>query len=266
MYQYSNDKLMQHTIPFIKAQGLGNDFMMIDITNLPQYNWHGLASHLSDRRLGIGFDQLILFKDHTVWFYNADGSSAESCGNGTRCLAYYLMSKKNTHSINIETPGGQVSCLLNPDKTVTVQMPSPSVVEKQGLVAHADLFKQTPIYVRVGNPHLVCFVDVLDDINEYGPILSRQDVNVGFARIINDQKIELKVWERGTGLTPACGSGACASVIASRALNLVGEKVIVEQEGGSLQIQWDQNQVLMTGAATIVYEGVIDIAEQKWAF
>ena len=257
---------MPHMIPFIKSQGLGNDFMMIDITDLPKYNWHNVAQHLSDRRLAVGFDQLVLFKDHSVWFYNADGSSAESCGNGTRCLAYYLMKKKHIHKIDIETPGGIVHCTLNSDQIVTVQMPSPTVVEKQALVAHADLFKQTPVYVRIGNPHLVCFVDNLEDIHEYGPILSRQDVNVGFANVTSDHSLQLKVWERGTGITPACGSGACASVIAAQSLGLVGEKVTVEQEGGDLKIEWKQEKVLMTGSANIVYEGSINMAGYSWAF
>ena len=253
-------------VSFLKAQGLGNDFMIVDITKIPSYNWKNVALNLSDRRLGVGFDQMLIFKENQVWFYNADGSCAESCGNGTRCLAYHLMKKNNVSHIEIETPGGQVSCILNQDQTVTVKMPNPSIVESKDLIAQADLFRQKPVYVRIGNPHLVCFVENLEDIYEYGPILSRQDVNVGFAKVIDDHKILLKVWERGTGPTPACGSGACASVIASRYHNLVGNRVVVEQEGGSLEIMWDKNEVLMTGQAEVIYEGEINLEKYSWAF
>lgn len=256
---------MPYQIPFLKAQGLGNDFMMIDIETLPKadYDWHIIASRLSDRRLSVGFDQLVLFKEHNVWFYNADGSSAETCGNGTRCLAYYLMKKKHIHSIDIQTPAGSVHCTLNADDSVTVQMPSPSIVEERNLVAQADLFKHTPIYVRIGNPHLVCFVDNLEDLNEYGPILARQDVNVSFVKSHDSNALTLKVWERGTGITPACGSGACASVIAAQHHKLAGEKVIVSQEGGDLIIEYKDNVVLMTGQAQIVFEG--RISRSAWA-
>lgn len=255
---------MPYQIPFLKAQGLGNDFMIVDLETLPktECDWHLMARTLSDRRLGIGFDQLLLFKEHHVWFYNADGSFAETCGNGTRCLAYHLMKKKHIRSIDIQTPAGPVHCILNPDDSVTVQMPSPSVIEEKSLVAQADLFKHFPIYVRIGNPHLVCFVDNLDDLHEYGPILARQDVNVGFVKLQDFNTLTLKVWERGTGLTPACGSGACASVIAAQHHQLVGEKVIVSQEGGDLIIEYKDHIVLMTGKAQIVFEG--RISRSSW--
>ena len=251
---------------FLKAQGLGNDFMMVDVTSTPEYNWKNIAIHLSNRHLGIGFDQLILFKNNKVWFYNSDGSSAENCGNGTRCLAYYLMKKAKTRAVNIETPGGVVECSLNADETVSVKMPYPSVIEMRDIVAQADLFKHTPVFVRIGNPHLVCFVDNLEDIHEYGPILARQDVNVQFVRFQDSSTLNLKTWERGSGLTHACGSGSCASVVAAHQHNLVEQKVCVKQEGGDLHIEFDKEKLLMTGAALIVYEGDIDMESQAWAF
>ena len=143
-------------LSFLKAEGLGNDFIIIDISQSPSYNWQNVAKHLSDRRLGIGFDQMLIFKNQQVWFYNADGSCAESCGNGTRCLARYLMKKQNVDHIDIETPAGKVSCFLNPDETVTVSMPNPSMLQEKDLTAQADLFQRKPVYVRIGNPHLVC--------------------------------------------------------------------------------------------------------------
>ena len=253
-------------VSFLKAEGLGNDFIIIDISQSPSYNWQNVAKHLSDRRLGIGFDQMLIFKNQQVWFYNADGSCAESCGNGTRCLARYLMKKQNVDHIDIETPAGKVSCFLNPDETVTVSMPNPSMLQEKDLTAQADLFQRKPVYVRIGNPHLVCFVDNLDDLYEYGPILSRQDVNVEFAKVHDTRTIQLKVWERGTGPTPACGSGACASVIAGRYYHLVGNHVFVEQEGGTLEIIWDNKTLSMKGPAQIVYEGKIDLESYAWAF
>ncbi|USO02800.1 MAG: diaminopimelate epimerase [Alphaproteobacteria bacterium] len=250
-----NKKLHHETVAFIKAQGLGNDFVMIDIDGLSEYDWSKFAKQMSNRRLGIGFDQLLLFKKSKVWFYNSDGTEAETCGNGTRCLAYYLMSKNNCTSIEIETPGGTVFCSLNSDRTVSVQMTKPTVVEERSIVAHADLFKYPPVFVRIGNPHLVCFVEHLDDIHEYGPILSRQDVNVEFVNVLNEHQLRLKVWERGAGLTPACGSGACASVIAAQHHKLVESNVEVFQDGGKLDISWNGTELYMRGACQIVYEG-----------
>lgn len=253
---------------FIKAQGLGNDFVMLVNPDTSANDLSDLIRRLADRRYGIGCDQVIVAQEEKdlikVRFFNADGSEAESCGNGSRCMAKYLMQQKQKRSIAIETLGGSLSCYLENDNMVTVQMPNPTVEILDGPQSLGHLSTPDAVAVNVGNPHLVCFVDNVDSVSKYGEGLENHPsfplrANVDFVRIIDPSQLQLKVWERGAGVTPACGSGACAAVVASYAHNKVNQKVKVVQNGGELWIQWDGQQLYMTGPATIVFTGMISL-------
>ncbi len=248
---------------FIKAQGLGNDFVMLVNPGIPEDNFSNLSRHLADRRYGIGCDQVVIAQENNeqirVRFFNADGSEAESCGNGSRCIAKYLMEKKQQDSITIETIGGILNCQQDADM-IKVQMPIPTVKILDGPESLGHLSTPDAVAVHVGNPHLICFVDDVDLASQYGAGLENHPgfplrTNVDFVKVIDSTHLQLKVWERGTGITPACGSGACATVVGAYAHKLVENKVKVSQEGGDLWVQWDEKEFFMIGPASIVFTG-----------
>lgn len=250
---------------FIKAQGLGNDFIMLVNPDVPVNDLSNLSRRLADRRYGIGCDQVIVsqeINDHIkVRFFNADGSEAESCGNGSRCIAKYLMNKKQKNSITFETLGGTLNCQLENDM-VKVQMPTPTIQVLDGPDSLGHLSTPDAVAVNVGNPHLVCFVDSIELASQYGEGLENHPTfplrtNVDFVKVLDSQHLQLKVWERGTGITPSCGSGACASVVAAHAHKLVGQKVKVSQVGGDLWVLWNEKELYMTGPAIIVFTGTL---------
>ena len=248
---------------FVKAQGLGNDFVMLVNPDVLANDLSDLSRRLADRRYGIGCDQVIVAHELNdrinVRFFNADGSEAESCGNGSRCIAKYLMDQKQQRTITIETLGGILNCQLENDM-VTIQMPTPTVEILDGPQSLGHLSTPDAVAVNVGNPHLVCFVENIDSVSSYGEGLENHPAfplrtNVDFVKILDSAHLQLKVWERGTGITPACGSGACASVVAAYAHKKVEQKTKVSQSGGDLWIQWDGKKLYMTGPAVIVFTG-----------
>lgn len=250
---------------FIKAQGLGNDFVMLVNPDISGDDFSDLSRRLADRRYGIGCDQVIIAQENDkhirVRFFNADGSEAESCGNGSRCIAKYLMEKKGQHTIAIETMGGLLNCQQDNDM-IKIQMPLPKVDILDGPESLGHLSTPYAVAVHVGNPHLVCFVDNVDDAHQYGEGLENHPTfplrtNVDFAKVIDSSHLHLKVWERGTGITPACGTGACASVVAASAHKLVSTRVKVSQEGGDLWVEWNGSDLFMIGPASIVFTGNI---------
>lgn len=254
---------------FIKACGLGNDFVLVILENFPQEDtltkW---SLKLANRRYGVGCDQVIFAKPfsnyYQVRFFNADGSEAEACGNGSRCVSKFLMEENKTKSVNLQTLGGSLSCALKHDGQVTVHMPEPTWnlnFEDNGV---GRLSTPEAVAVWVGNPHLVCFVNEIELVKDYGYGLEEhpsfpQRANVGFVKVIDQKHIQLQVWERGAGVTPACGSGACAAVIASTLRGLVSSsgQICVSQEGGDLLIEWNHPKLLMTGPAEIIFTGEI---------
>jgi diaminopimelate epimerase len=251
---------------FIKAQGLGNDFVMLIDPEIPDDSLGTLSQCLSDRRYGVGCDQVIVaFQKNGEFFarfFNPDGSEAESCGNGSRCIAKYLMQQNQRKDIKIKTLGGMLDCNLSDDGMVTIAMPSPTIeiLVLGGVSTLGHLSTPDAVAVNVGNPHLVCFVNDINIASQYGEGLENHPMfpmrtNVNFVKLINDEHIELKVWERGAGITPACGSGACASMVAAFTHKLVKSKVKVTQQGGDLWITYDGNNLLMTGPAEIVFKG-----------
>lgn len=252
---------------FIKAQGLGNDFVMLINPNVQGNDLSNISRKLADRRYGIGCDQVVVAEDSDqsikVRFFNIDGSEAESCGNGSRCIAKYLMQQKNQDSIIIETLGGTLNCRLE-DNLVTVEMPTPTIEILDGGQSLGHLSTPNAASVHVGNPHLVCFVDNVDLVHQYGEGLENHPAfplrtNVDFVKIIDPTHLQLKVWERGAGVTPACGSGACAAMIAAYTHGKVEQKAKVTQKGGDLWISWNGQKLFMTGPADIVFKGTISV-------
>jgi len=259
-------------VNFTKACALGNDFVIL---RAPEgaHDLGALSIFLSDRRLGVGCDQVI-YVDKTssptefkVRFFNADGSEAEACGNGTRCVAKHLMDQGAGDTVTLLTKGGPLKCTREKG-CIRVEMPFPEV-SSVSLGDYDHLSNPGAVFVTVGNPHLVCFVKDVEQVKTWGPLLETylhklndhfpQRVNVGFAKIVDSGHLLLKVWERGAGLTPACGTGACASVVAAGFRGLTEGQVTVQQEGGRLDIHFQNPCLFMTGSADIVYTGQLSL-------
>lgn len=274
-------------IRFTKMHGLGNDFVMIDaisqkITMTPER-----VRKISDRNFGIGCDQVLLVEpphspdsDFRYRIFNHDGSEVENCGNGARCFAVFVRQRKLTGKriIRAETAGGLLILKVLPDNRVTVDMGVPRL-EPQEIPFQAPQRSTTyslPLAdrtleisaVSMGNPHAVTVVDDVEtfDVRTIGAEVEKhpafpKKVNAGFMQPISRNEIRVRVFERGAGETLACGTGACAAVVAGRLLNLLENKVKVHLPGGDLTIQWDGegHPVLMTGPATTVFHGQINI-------
>ncbi len=257
---------------FTKMQGLGNDYLYV-YGNVPE-NIKDISTSLSDRHFGAGADGMIFISpsdiaDFSMRIFNADGSEAKMCGNGIRCVGKYVYDKGYTDKtrLKIETLSGIRNLKLNVFggrvKTVTVDM-GQAVAEKQSTVL-IDGEKVTYIPVNVGNPHAVIFVNDIKSapVNTLGQKFQNHEdfpggVNVEFAQIIDENNIRMRVFERGSGITMACGTGACATVAAAvkQGLVEVNNPVYVTLDGGKLEITVsDQNTATMTGPAKTVYEG-----------
>lgn len=271
-------------LKFTKMHGLGNDFMVIDgVTQEVELSPTDIEKW-SDRNFGIGFDQLLLVeppsrpdRDFRYRIFNADGSEVENCGNGARCFARFVVDKKliNNTTIRVETAGGDLELHLDDDGQVTVDMGRPRMrPEKIPFMAEV----KAPLYpllvngkelsisaISMGNPHCVLRVDHLEtaDIQTLGPAIEShpafpQRVNAGFMQIIDRTHIRLRVFERGVGETLACGTGACAAVVAGVINGWLDHRVSVQLPGGSLTIEWPgEGNVMMTGPASSVFEGVV---------
>lgn len=270
------------TIEFTKMQGLGNDFVVINALDQPFTLSGEKIRAMADRRLGIGFDQLLVLEptdqvdaDFSYRIFNADGGEVGQCGNGARCMGlfikHYQLSDKQ--QITLITREGRLQITLDNSNTVTVTLSKvyfapqkiPFVADQESLSYPLTVEGKTfdVSVVNVGNPHAVMVVDRLDDdeIYYWGKKISRharfpQGVNVGFMQIIHSQKIALRVFERGAGMTLACGSGACAAVAVGYQRNLLSGCVEVNQAGGRLLISFDKNRgIEMIGGANLVFTG-----------
>ncbi len=263
--------------------GLGNDFIVIDGVRQKFQPKPNLIQQWADRHTGIGFDQLLLIEaspnkkaDFFYRIFNADGSEVAQCGNGARCVARFLhdegLTRKNP--ITVETKSGLLELKLENDGQVTVNMgvpilePAkiPFIAEKQAVIYSLMLAQQEVKFsaLSVGNPHCVLIVDNVDHapVKELGALLTKhphfpEAVNVGFMQIINPQHIRLRVYERGVGETLACGSGACAAVVAGRLQKLLAENVKVDLPGGQLKIYWqnDKMPVYLAGSVVVAFKG-----------
>ena len=272
-------------LKFTKMHGLGNDFMVVDLVSQRAKIFPDQVRALADRNFGIGFDQLLIVEppsnpdmDFKYRIFNADGSEVEQCGNGARCFARFVYDKRLTSkkTINVETSGGNIELTLTDDGWVTVNMGAPRLVpetipfvaEQQAAQYSLDVDGEihTIGAVSMGNPHAVLVVDDVDTtaVEQLGPKIESHPnfpnrVNVGFMQVLSRNKVRLRVYERGAGETLACGTGACAAVVAGRLQGLLNGMVEVHLPGGTLKIRWSGNgePVMMTGPATRVFEGQI---------
>ncbi|MBQ1901547.1 MAG: diaminopimelate epimerase [Lachnospiraceae bacterium] len=276
---------------FTKMHGCGNDYVYVDCTKEPLADPEAVARFVSDRHFGIGSDGLILINssevaDFEMAMYNADGSRGEMCGNGIRCVAKFVYDKGLTDKtkITVETLAGIKTLDLNVEKgqvkTVRVNMGSPTlkcteipVVFPQDEMINEPMEVEGKIYpvtcVSMGNPHCVTFMDEdvrKLDLEKIGPSFENHEtfpkrVNTEFANILDRKHIRMRVWERGSGETLACGTGACATAVAAVLNGLTEDTVDLELLGGHLAITYDriQNLVFMTGPATIVFDGEIKL-------
>jgi diaminopimelate epimerase len=280
---------MSH-IPFRKMHGLGNDFVVLDGRRHPFALGPALTRAIADRRTGIGCDQLILLEPPgdaaghvSMRILNADGSEAEACGNATRCIARLLADETGEPEIRIETVAGLLEAEALRDGRVRVDM-GPARTEwyeiplaKPMNTLRVDLVLgplMEPVCTNIGNPHATFFVENAEEIDlaalgprlEHDPLFPER-ANIGIATVHSRDRIRLRVWERGAGLTRACGTGACAALVAAHRRGLSGRHAAVALDGGELDILWrpdaeeGDGHVLMTGPATLTYEGRFDPAQ-----
>jgi len=268
-------------IYFTKMQGLGNDFVVIDNIEGDVCLSTDEIRQLSDRRFGIGFDQLLMVESATTKnvdfryvIFNADGSEVSQCGNGARCLALYLQKKDltNKNTITVETNSGKLVLTINKDKSVRVEMGEPSFNPSeipfitQVEAIEYDVEGQKMGVLSIGNPHAVIIQKNIDeeDIDNTATKLQHsnyfpESVNVGFMQILNRNEINLRVIERGVGETLACGSGACASVIHGIRLGILENKVKVHLKGGDALVEFHEDTVYLSGPGEFVYEGALNL-------
>jgi diaminopimelate epimerase len=262
-------------LQFTKMHGLGNDFLVLDLVTQNFELTPELVQQWSNRNTGVGFDQLLTLEpptqaDADFWWgiYNADGSSAEQCGNGARCIAKFIAEKQLSPkpSIRLQTPNGIIETQLDTADSATVNMGQPQPDAEQITISTSAGDVQV-LRVSMGNPHAVIFVDNIHDapVATLGAELTAhsefpEGANIGFCQVIDQGFVRLRVYERGVGETQACGSGACAAATAGQMLGHLGPRVKVSLPGGKLKIAWPGpgQDLRMTGPATTVYSGTID--------
>ena len=267
--------------------GCGNDYIYVNTMEQSMPNPQQAAIEWSDRHKGIGSDGLVLIgkspvpeADYTMHIYNADGSEAMMCGNASRCIGKYLYERGLTKKTKIRllTLSGvktlQLDIINNKVESVTVDMGKPVLEDESQFLGNRVLDKGT--FVSMGNPHYVIFTEDVDQVGETGRALERhpafpQRCNIEFARVVSGKTadhtsadhatIRTRVWERGSGITEACGTGACATAVAAALTGKAGRKSDIVMDGGTLNIEWREsdNHVYMTGPAEFVFDGEIEI-------
>jgi diaminopimelate epimerase len=274
---------MSKTVRFRKMNGLGNDFVVLDVRA------HALAlkaaqiAAIADRKRGIGCDQVIAlepseFADVFMRIWNADGGEVGACGNAARCVAALLVAERGSPHVMIETESGLLQATLNQDRSVTIDMGAPRFNWDE--IPLAEPFDDTrritlqtddpelsaPSAVNVGNPHCIFFVSDVEanDLGRLGPSLEHHKLfperaNISLAQVTGPGSLRLRSWERGAGLTRACGTAACAAAVAAVRRGLTGRVVTVTLPGGDLVIDWreDDDHILMTGPFALDYEGTL---------
>ncbi|KAA2315711.1 diaminopimelate epimerase [Pseudooceanicola sediminis] len=264
-----------HGLPFMKMHGLGNDFVVIDSRGREAVTTPALARAVGSRHFGVGFDQLAEIRDGdgsdiTLDFWNSDGTRAQACGNATRCVAAHVLAEGGD-SITIRTArgllqarreGDQISVNMGPPQLDWHEVPLARAVDVKHLPLAGD-----PVAVGMGNPHCVFFVDDAEAVPlmQRGPEVEKdplfpEQVNVEFAQVRSRDEIRMRVWERGTGVTLACGSGACATAVAAALRGLTERRVRMELDGGWLTLDWRDDGVWMTGPTAHVFDGVLPAA------
>jgi len=269
---------------FLKMHGLGNDFVVFDARDAALALTPEQIRKVADRHFGVGCDTVVVIRpggaaaDATVQFYNADGAESESCGNATRCIARLLLDERGLARVRISTKGGLLTCSDAGKGLVTLDMGAPRLDWDQVPLASAVDTADFPLdvggatvsaaAVSVGNPHCVLFVPDAEaaPLTILGPRIETlpffpNRVNVEFAQVLDSATIRMRVWERGVGVTLACGTGACATAVAAIRRGLTGRKVKIVLDGGALFIEWceEDGHVLMTGPAAMPFRGRLDL-------
>jgi diaminopimelate epimerase len=262
-------------LPFVKMHGAGNDFVVIDSRGREAVVSSGLARTLGDRHRGVGFDQLAEIRDgsegadFTLDFWNSDGSMAGACGNATRCVSDLVMRDLGRDAVTLVTARGGLSALRQADGRVSVNMGHPQRDWREVPVAReVDLLRLPlpgdPVGLGMGNPHCVLFVADAEAVDlatlgpryEHDPLFP-QRTNVEFAALTAPDRLRMRVWERGTGITLACGSGACATAVAASLRGLTGRRVTLDVDGGVLEVDWRDDGVWLAGPVARVFDGVL---------
>ncbi|MEX0745417.1 MAG: diaminopimelate epimerase [Phycisphaeraceae bacterium] len=274
--------LMTGTIGFRKMNGLGNDFVVLDARGRSLALSPETVQAIADRKEGIGCDQLIALEpssraDVFMRIWNADGGEVGACGNAARCVAALVAGEEGRSQVSIETESGVLGAAVNKDGSVTIDIGAPRFAWDQiPLAVPVSDTREVEIegvsdlpaasLVNVGNPHCVFFVDDIDahDLARLGPMLERHPLfperaNISLVQVISPDHLKVRTWERGAGLTRACGTAACASAVAAARRDLIGRKVRVTLPGGDLEIDWRESDghVLMTGPYALDYEGTL---------
>ena len=276
------------TIPFRKMNGLGNDFLVIDARAGRVRPTPEVIARLADRRSGVGFDQMITIErtqsgaDAFMRIDNADGGEVEACGNGTRCVAWLLMSETGRPAASIETRAGLLNARQGGPLTVSVDMGVPKFGWQE--IPLAEEFRDTraielqigpieapilhsPSVANIGNPHAIFWVDDVwaYDLERFGPLLENHPIfperaNISLAHVTAPDAITLRTWERGVGLTRACGTAACAALVSAARTRRTGRTGTVTLPGGPLQIEWDdRDHVWMTGPVELEFSGAFEL-------
>lgn len=282
--------------PFLKMNGLGNDFLVWDARREPLRLDQAAIAALGDRTNGIGFDQMITVErspagvDAFMRIHNCDGGQVDACGNATRCIGRLLMEEAGKDNVSIETNAGLLHAYdSDAPRMVTVDMGRPRLDWESIPLAEEfadtraielqigpidDPILHTPAVVNMGNPHAIFWVDDVEgyDLERVGPLLEHHPVfpegaNISLAHVFDENQIRVKVWERGVGLTRACGTAACAVAVAAARDNKAGRISTIHLPGGPLTIEWRErdDHVLMSGPTEIEFEGDIDLETLNWS-
>jgi len=269
---------------FLKMHGLGNDFVVFDARKEGLALSRDTARALADRRFGIGCDQVVVIErartpaDAFLRFLNSDGGEVESCGNATRCVARLLMEEKDKPEVVLDTVGGKLFCTDAGEGLVTVDMgeakfawdevPLARPADTNTFSLNVDGAEHVAAAVSTGNPHCILFVDDAENapVDTLGPRIEAHPMfpkrtNVEFVTPLGGDRLRMRVWERGVGITSACGTGACATAVAAHRRGLTGRKVEIVLDGGTLQIEVRERDghVLMTGPSTLSFRGDVDL-------
>lgn len=272
------------TKPFTKMEGSGNDFIIFNNTKWQLKTANKTAKHLLDRHFGVGGDQMLIIlpskkADFRLKIFNPDGSEAETCGNGLRCVAKYVLDEKMTvkKEITFETLGG-ITTVKSLGKNFRVNMGEPLLkgkdipVHLSGRIINRPLKLDSREFritcISMGNPHCVIFVDDIENfpVEKFGPLIETNHIfpkrtNVEFSSVTSREHIKVRTWERGAGETLSCGSGACATAVAAVLNGFTGREVVIDERGGKLHVTWDKetNKVLITGPAETVFTGEVEV-------
>ncbi len=271
---------------FLKMHGLGNDFVVFDARDAALALTPAQARGLADRRFGIGCDTVVIIgpgsaeADASLRFINADGGEIESCGNATRCVARLLMDERGLSSVRLASRAGLLACRdagkglveadMGPARLEWNEIPLAEAQDTRSFMLPLDGQALAVSAASMGNPHCILFVPDAEKapVAALGPKIETHALfpartNVEFVSVISENRLRMRVWERGIGITLACGTGACAALVAAARLGKSSRKAEIVLDGGSLQIAWRENDghVIMTGPSTLVYRGQVDLTK-----